>query len=191
MKELMNAFPLQIFWPIDELRGDGLYFYQEATGFHQDNRRVAVPGRGEMLLFGGYSYLGLNGHPKINRAAQEAIERYGTGTHGVRMLAGTLDLHLELEARIARFKQTEAAAVFSSGYFANVSTIACLVGKGDTIICDKLDHASIVDGCRLSQARLCRFRHNDMGIWRNASWTRATQAKSWWWWMPFSAWMAM
>jgi 8-amino-7-oxononanoate synthase len=116
-----------------------------------------------MLMLGGYSYLGLNAHPAINEAARLAIDTYGTGTHGVRLLSGTLQLHRQLEAKVAAFKNTEAAAAFSSGYFANVSTIASLVGKNDTVICDKLDHASIIDGCLLSGAKFLRFRHNDMG----------------------------
>lgn len=129
-------------WPFDDLNHRNLYFYLEAIEEYRANCRVAVAGHGEMLMLGGYSYLGLNGHPKINRAAQDAIEKYGTGTHGVRLLAGTLDLHRHLESRIAAFKQTEAAVTFSSGYFANVSTIACLAGRHDTVLCDKLNHAS-------------------------------------------------
>jgi glycine C-acetyltransferase len=149
-------------WPVEEGRKAGLYFYLEAIEEYLPNNRVRVAGHGEMLLLGGYSYLGLNNHPAINEAAKAAIERYGTGTHGVRMLAGTLALHRELEAEVARFKGTQAAATFSSGYFANVSAIACLVGRNDTVICDKLDHASIVDGCLLSGAKFVRYNHNDM-----------------------------
>lgn len=154
----MNTRNLKTFWPID----DPNYFYMQAIEEYGADCRVEVSGHGEMLMLGSYSYLGLNGHPKINRAAHDAIIRYGTGTPGVRLLAGTLDLHRQLEARIAAFKRTEDALTFSSGYFANLSTIACLVGRHDTVICDKLDHASIVDGCMLSQARFVRFRHNDM-----------------------------
>jgi glycine C-acetyltransferase len=158
----MNDHDLETYWPIKALREQDLYFYLEQIEAYLPDCRVRVRGHGEMLMLGGYSYLGLNGHPDINRAAARAIELYGTGTHGVRMLAGTLDLHKELEAAVARFKGTEAAATFSSGFFANVSTIACLVGRHDTVICDKLDHASIVDGCQLSGAKFVRFRHNDM-----------------------------
>lgn len=155
----MTTDSLQTRWPIHEHE---LYFYLQAIEKYLPKSRVMVTGRGEMLLLGGYSYLGLNGHPKINEAAQKAIEKYGTGTHGCRLLAGTIDLHRELEARIAAFKQTEAALTFSSGYMTNIATIASLVGRHDTVICDKLDHASIVDGCRLSQANFVRFRHNEM-----------------------------
>ena len=149
-------------WPVDEGRRAGLYFYLESIDEYLPGNRVRVANHGEMLLLGGYSYLGLNGHPDINAAASAAIEKYGTGTHGARMLAGTLALHRELEAEVARFKGTEAAATFSSGFFANVSAITCLIGRDDTVICDKLDHASIVDGCLLSGARFLRYRHNDM-----------------------------
>jgi 8-amino-7-oxononanoate synthase len=113
-------------------------------------------------MLGGYSYLGLIGHPKINDAAKAAVDHYGTGTYGVRLLAGTLQLHNELEARIAEFKQAEAAVTMSSGYVTNLATIASLLRKGDTVICDKLNHASIVDGCMLAMANFVRFRHNDM-----------------------------
>ncbi len=159
----MNDQAFETYWPVGPVREQDLYFYLEAIEEYLPGCRVRVAGHGEMLLLGGYSYLGLNGHPAINAAAMRAIERYGTGTHGVRMLAGTLELHRELEAAVARFKGTEAAATFSSGFFTNVSTIACLVGRNDTVICDKLDHASIVDGCLLSGAKFVRFRHNDMG----------------------------
>lgn len=157
----MNDNTLKSFWPVEFARERDLYFYLEAIEAYLPHSRVRVKGHGEMILLGGYSYLGLNGHPRINQAAQEAIERYGTGTHGVRLLAGTLVLHQELEARIAAFKGAEAAAIFSSGYLANVSTIAALVSRDDAVICDKEDHASIVDGCALSRARFLRFRHND------------------------------
>jgi glycine C-acetyltransferase len=115
-----------------------------------------------MLMLGGYSYLGLNGDPRINQAAKDAIDRYGTGTQGVRLLAGTLDIHKQLDARIARFKGAQTAFTFSSGFAANVSVIAALTQRRDVVICDKLDHASIVDGCQVSQADHVRFSHNDM-----------------------------
>lgn len=159
----MQGFDLKPYWPVSELKEQNLYFNFHEIEEYLPGGRIRVAGYGEMVLLGGYSYLGLNGHPRINAAATDAIAKYGTGTHGVRLLAGTLDLHHRLEARVAEFKGTEAAATFSSGYFANVSTIACLVGRSDTVICDKLDHASIVDGCQLSGAKFVRFRHNDPG----------------------------
>jgi glycine C-acetyltransferase len=149
-------------WQIDHYKEQGLYFYLEATKDILPNGRVNVEGRGEMIMLGSYSYLGLIGHPKINAAAKAAVDHYGTGTHGVRLLAGTLSLHNELEAKIAEFKKTDAAITFSSGYVTNLSTISSLLRKGDTVICDKLNHASIVDGCLLAQAKFVRFRHNDM-----------------------------
>jgi len=114
------------------------------------------------LNFCTYSYLGLVGHPCIDEAAKAAIDRYGTGTHGVRLLGGNLELHEALESRIAACFEREAAITFSSGYVTNVSAIAALVGKGDHVLSDKRNHASIVDGCRLSEADVTRFRHNDM-----------------------------
>jgi glycine C-acetyltransferase len=115
-----------------------------------------------MGMYASYSYLGLIGHPRINAAAKDAIDHYGTGTHGVRTLAGTLTVHTALEETIAAFKGAEAAITFSSGYATNLSVIATLLGRGDYIISDKLNHASIVDGCLMSGAKFVRFKHNDM-----------------------------
>jgi 8-amino-7-oxononanoate synthase len=162
MPDDMNDDALDPYWPVREMRASDYYFYQKESQSFGPDCRVTVPEHGKMLMLGSYSYLGLNGHPRINEAARQAICRHGTGTHGVRLLAGTLDVHKSLEACVARFKGTEAALTFSSGYITNLSTIACLVGRNDTVICDKLNHASIVDGCRLSQARFLRFQHRDM-----------------------------
>lgn len=154
-------------WRIQEVverveRGkeEGVYYYQQAVE-KLDGARVWVDGRPK-LMFATYSYLGLLNHPRINAAAQAAIREFGTGTHGVRLLGGTITLHKELEERIARFDGTADAIVFSSGYVTNLSTISTLVGRNDAVICDKWDHASIVDGCLLSRAEFVRFRHNDM-----------------------------
>lgn len=149
-------------WNVEHYKEIGLYFYLEATQDILPNGRVNVENHGEMIMLGSYSYLGLIGHPQINAAAKAAVDHYGTGTHGVRLLAGSLKLHNELESRIAAFKQTEAAITFSSGYVTNLATISSLMRKGDTVICDKLNHASIVDGCLLAMAKFVRFRHNDM-----------------------------
>ena len=137
------------------------YFYNQPISELNGSARAIVRGR-EMLMFASYSYLGLIGHPRINEAAKAAIDKYGSGTHGVRLLAGTLDLHFELEQTIADFKHTEAAITYSSGYATNLAVISTLVGRHDVVICDKYDHASIIDGCQLSGAELRRFRHNDM-----------------------------
>lgn len=122
---------------------------------------VTINGR-KMLQFASYAYLNLLGHPKIEAAAAAALREFGPGTHGVRVLAGTTRIHVELEQTIARFKGTEEAVAFSSGYVTNLGTIAALLGRNDVVISDKLNHASIVDGCLLSRAKFVRFEHNDM-----------------------------
>lgn len=139
---------------------EGNYFYEtEMTG--QTAATVGTEGTDSIML-SSYSYLGLLRHPAIDAAARAALEHYGTGTHGVRLLAGTTSAHRELERRIAEFKGTEAAVVFSTGYTANVAAVSTLVGRHSVVICDKLNHASIVDACRLSGAEFLRFAHNDM-----------------------------
>jgi glycine C-acetyltransferase len=146
---------------VEEARRENLYHYNIPVQELRGGSRVLVRGR-EMGMYASYSYLGLIGHPRINEAAKRAIDQYGTGTHGVRTLAGSLPVHVDLEETIARFKNADAAIVYSSGYVTNLSTIASLVGRGDYIISDKYNHASIVDGCLLSGAKLLRFQHNDM-----------------------------
>ena len=150
-------------WPLRQAREANLYFYLQAIEAYLPHSHVRVRGHGDMLLLGGYSYLGLNGHPDIVHAAEAALHQWGTGTPGARLLAGTLAQHHELEHTVARFKGTERAMTFTSGYAANVSVLTTLLGVGDTVIGDKINHASIVDGCRLSGADFLRFRHNDMG----------------------------
>jgi 8-amino-7-oxononanoate synthase len=115
-----------------------------------------------LIMIGSNNYLGLTTHPKVRQAAVAATRRYGTSCTGSRFLNGTLELHLELERRLADFVGTEASLVFSTGYQTNVGTISSLVGRGDFVITDKDDHASIVDGCRLAFGEMRRFRHNDM-----------------------------
>lgn len=143
-----------------DLEAHGLYFYLEPVEA-VDGAYVTIAGQ-RMLLASSYSYLGLLGHPAIQTAAADALAHYGTGTHGVRLLAGNTDLHDRLEARIATFVGAEAAVVYSSGYLTNLAAIAALVSRGDVVICDKLNHASIVDGCQLSGARFVRVAHNDI-----------------------------
>jgi len=139
----------------------GLYFYNQPIEELRGGARVLVNGR-EMGMFASYSYLGLVGHPKINAAAKDAIDKFGTGTHGVRTLAGSLPVHHELEETIANFKGAEAAVTYTSGYVTNLTVVSTLLGRGDYVISDKLNHASIVDGCMMSGAKFLRFRHNDM-----------------------------
>ncbi len=154
-------------WRIDEMgervrRGheDDVYYFLQPVA-ELDGAHVEVRGR-RKLMFASYSYLGLLNHPRINEAAKAAIDRFGMGTHGVRILAGTLTLHEELEQTIARFKGTDDAITYSSGYATNLATISTLVGRNDWVLSDKWNHASIVDGCLLSRAEFVRFRHNDM-----------------------------
>ncbi len=143
------------------MKSENLYFYNQPVTEMLGGSKVRVDGR-LMGMYASYSYLGLIGHPRINKAAQEAITRYGTGTHGVRTLAGTLPIHVELEETIANFKHAEEAITYSSGYVTNLSVISTLVGRGDYVFCDKLNHASIYDGCMMSHAKFVRFNHNDL-----------------------------
>ena len=114
----------------------------------------------ERIMLGSNNYLGLTGDPRVMAGARDALERYGTGLTGSRLLNGTLELHLELEREIAAWMGTEEAIVFTTGHQANVGTLATLLGPGDTVIADSGDHASILDGCLLSRAKLRPFRHN-------------------------------
>jgi 8-amino-7-oxononanoate synthase len=122
---------------------------------------VRMEGR-EVVMLGSNNYLGLTGDPRVKAAAQDALERYGTALTGSRFLNGTIPLHTALEREIADWMGTEDALVFTTGYQANLATIGTLLAPGDTVICDSGDHASILDGCRLSGARLRPFRHNQM-----------------------------
>lgn len=122
---------------------------------------VRYAGR-DIIMIGSNNYLGLTTHPKVREAAIEAIRRYGTSCTGSRFANGTLSLHLELEKRLAAFVGKESALVFTTGMQTNLGTISAIVGRDDVVITDKDDHASIVDGCRLSYGEMVRFKHNDM-----------------------------
>jgi 8-amino-7-oxononanoate synthase len=115
-----------------------------------------------VLMLGSNNYLGLTTEPRVRQASIAAVEKYGTSCTGSRLQNGTLELHRELEERLARFVGKEAALVFSTGYQVNLGVISCLVARGDVVITDKEDHASIVDGCLLSRGEMRRFRHNDI-----------------------------
>ncbi len=117
----------------------------------------------EVVMIGSNNYLGLTTDPRLRKAAKEAVDKYGTSVTGSRFLNGTLELHLELDRRLAKFVNKEAALVFPTGYQTNVGTITAIVGKGDYVIIDKEDHASIVDGCLMSRGEMKRFNHNDPG----------------------------
>jgi 8-amino-7-oxononanoate synthase len=143
------------------LKENGLYFYNQPIEEIRGGAKVIVRGR-EMGMYASYSYLGLVGHPRINAAAKAAVDKFGTGTNGVRTLAGSLTIHTELEETIADFKHAEAAITYTSGYATNLTVISTLMGRGDYVLSDKLNHASIVDGCLMSGAEFRRFKHNDM-----------------------------
>ena len=145
---------------LENLKGSGLYRTLRTIEGAQ-GPRVKIDGK-EGILLCSNNYLGLADHPRLKEAAVRAIEKYGVGSGASRLVSGTMGLHLKLEERIARFKGTEAALVFNSGYAANVSVIPALVGRGDTVFSDKLNHASIIDGCVLSRAEFKRYPHKDM-----------------------------
>lgn len=122
---------------------------------------VVIGGR-RLVMLGSNNYLGLTQHPEVKEAAIRAIEQYGSGCTGSRLMNGTLDLHVELERRLARFVDKPAALCFATGFQTNLGTIAALVGRRDTVVLDRSVHASIIDGCRLALGEVARFKHNDM-----------------------------
>ena len=138
----------------------GVYPYFREIESDQDTE-VIINGK-KVLMFGSNSYLGLTNHPKIKEAAIAAIKKYGTGCAGSRFLNGTLDIHVELEKRLARFVGKEEAIIYSTGFQVNLGVISCLTGREDYIIWDELDHASIIEGRRLSFSTQLKFKHNDM-----------------------------
>ena len=156
---------------ISLLKENDLYYYNQPVEEMLGDSKVRVRGR-VMGMYASYSYLGLVGHPRINAAAKAAVDKFGTGTNGVRTLAGSLTIHNELEETIANFKHTEASITYTSGYATNLTVVSTLMGRGDYVFSDKLNHASIVDGCLMSGAEFRRFRHNDMehleGLLKNA-----------------------
>jgi 8-amino-7-oxononanoate synthase len=143
-----------------EAEANGLYPYFKAIESGAD-AEVMIKGR-KMIMIGSNNYLGLTTHPKVKEAAKKAIDKYGSGCTGSRFLNGTLDIHEELEHRLARFVRKEKALLFSTGFQTNLGTISVLVGKDDVILCDRMNHASIIDGCRLAFGRTIKFKHNDM-----------------------------
>ncbi len=143
-----------------ELMTAGMYPYFRVIESAQDPE-VVIDGK-KMIMVGSNNYLGLTNHPKVKEAALEAVRKYGSGCAGSRFLNGTLDIHVKLEEKLARFIRKETALVFSTGFQVNLGVISALAGKDDVIIIDKMDHASIIDGCRLSYAEVRKFRHNDM-----------------------------
>ncbi len=142
------------------LMSQGLYPYFRVIESAQDPE-IIMNGR-KMVMVGSNNYLGLTNHPKVKEAAIEAIRKYGTGCAGSRFLNGTLNIHVELEEKLAQFIRKDAALIFSTGFQVNLGVISALIGKDDIIIIDKMDHASIIDGCRLSFGEIRKFKHNDM-----------------------------
>jgi 8-amino-7-oxononanoate synthase len=138
----------------------GHYPYFRIISSEQDTE-VTVNGK-RMLMMGSNSYLGLTNHPRIIEAAKQATDKYGTGCAGSRFLNGTLDIHIELEARLAEYVGKEDSLAFSAGYMANLGAISAMVDRGEYIVTDKFDHASILDGCFLSYGKMVRYNHNDM-----------------------------
>ncbi|MEQ7802551.1 pyridoxal phosphate-dependent aminotransferase family protein [Pedobacter sp. ASV1-7] len=142
------------------IKEKGLYPYFRAIESGQDTE-VVIDGK-KVLMFGSNSYLGLTNHPKIKEASKQAIDKYGTGCAGSRFLNGTLDIHIELERRLAAYVGKEASVLFSTGFQVNLGVISCLLDRNDYLILDEYDHASIIDGSRLSFSRSIKYAHNDM-----------------------------
>lgn len=143
-----------------EARAAGIYPYFRPVSSAQDTE-VLINGK-RVLMFGSNSYLGLTNDIRIKDAAKKALDKYGSGCAGSRFLNGTLDIHLELERRLARFVGKEDAIVFSTGFQVNLGVISCLAGRNDYLLLDEYDHASIIDGSRLSFAKVLKYRHNNM-----------------------------
>lgn len=138
----------------------GVYPYFRMIESDQDTE-VYIDGK-KVLMFGSNSYLGLTNHPKVKEAAIEAVRKYGTGCAGSRFLNGTLDIHVELENKLAKFVGKEEAIIYSTGFQVNLGVVSCLTGREDYIIWDELDHASIIEGRRLSFSNSLKFKHNNM-----------------------------
>ena len=142
------------------LKEKGHYFFFRKLESPQDSE-VVVNGK-RVIMIGSNNYLGLSSHPRVKKAAVSAIEKFGSGCSGSRFLNGNLAIHEELETKLARFCRKEAAVVFATGYQTNLGAISALVDRNDAVIIDRYDHASIIDGCRLSFGKAQKFHHNDM-----------------------------
>ncbi len=159
MKNLLHDKLAQYTEP-QEAQAAGIYPYFRNIESDQDTE-VTINGR-KVLMFGSNAYLGLTNHPKVKEAAIKATEKYGTGCAGSRFLNGTLDIHVELEKRLAEFVGKEDAIIYSTGFQVNLGVVSALTGREDYIIWDELDHASIIEGSRLSFSTKLKYKHNDM-----------------------------
>jgi len=149
---------------LDSLRQQGLY--RQLRVLEGEQRPHATFDHRSVVNLSSNNYLGLTTHPRLREAALEAVRKFGAGSGSVRTIAGTMELHMELEARLARFKNVEAVVVFQSGFAANAGTVSAILNKEDVIVSDELNHASIIDGCRLSRAAIKVFPHKDVGAAR-------------------------
>ncbi|MGH9747579.1 MAG: glycine C-acetyltransferase [Candidatus Acidiferrales bacterium] len=145
---------------LEELKAKNQYFHLKVLEGEQ--KPIATFDGKEVINLSSNNYLGLTTHPKLRRAAIDATRKYGVGSGAVRTITGTMKMHMELEEQIARFKHADACVVFQSGFAANAGTVSAILGKEDLIISDELNHASIIDGCRLSRATIRVFKHKDM-----------------------------
>lgn len=151
------------FTKADEFRRAGLYpYFTEFTSGADSGEAEVMMGERRILMFGSNNYLGLTTNPEVKEAAKRAVDLYGSGCSGSRMLNGTMDLHVQLESELARFMKRDAALVFGTGFQTNLGALSTIAQKGDVIVADRNIHASILDGCLASFARTTRFRHNDM-----------------------------
>src|SRR5947207_1360958 len=146
---------------LDDLKAKGTHFRLRVL--EDEQAPVCTFDGRKVINLASNNYLGLTTHPKLREAALEATRKYGVGSGAVRTIAGTMKIHMELEEKIARFKNVEACVVFQSGFAANAGTVSAVLGKDDFIISDQLNHASIIDGARLSKAKILVFRHKDIG----------------------------
>lgn len=152
---------IEQFLDADIIKKQGIYPYFRVIECGQDTE-VILNGK-RVLMFGSNSYMGLTNHPKIIEAAKKATDKYGTGCAGSRFLNGTLDIHIELEKKLAAYVNKESALLFSTGFQVNLGVLSCITGRNDYLILDEYDHASIIDGQRLSFSKVIKYRHNDMG----------------------------
>jgi len=151
---------IALFKDAEEVRAKGVYPYFRPIESGQDTE-VMIDGK-RVLMFGSNSYLGLTSHPKIKEASKKAIDKYGTGCAGSRFLNGTLDIHIELERRLATYVGKEASVLFSTGFQVNLGVLSSITSRNDYLILDEYDHASLIDGSRLSFSRVIKYAHNDM-----------------------------